>query len=151
MDEKSYENTLIYDVLCKTLIGVKPLRYMFTRVDWFIKGCDGTKYLELFIIENYNAICYKIRYLLRLKKGVTYLIFHIYAKVKFGSDDDFPLEERLILDSVITLIKSVFNKNKNHCYDSILLENWIKTFDNIIILRFGEIIVVEEDLIVVVK
>ena len=110
---------------------------MFNKVDGFIKDCDGTKYLELFGTEKYNVIFDRIRYLVRLKSGATYAIFHNYAKIKFGSHDDFPLEDTLILDSVITLIKSVFNESKNHYYCSIHLENipinklkdnWNKTF-----------------------
>ena len=43
LDEKSYENILIYDVLYKKLIGVKPLHIIFDKVDGFITRYDGTK------------------------------------------------------------------------------------------------------------
>ena len=33
MDEKLYENILIYDVSYKTLIGAKPLHIRFDKVD----------------------------------------------------------------------------------------------------------------------
>ena len=37
LDRKSYENTLIYDTSCKILIGSKPLRIIFDKLDGFIR------------------------------------------------------------------------------------------------------------------
>ena len=34
--EKSYKNILVYDISYKTLIGAKPLRIRFDKVDGFI-------------------------------------------------------------------------------------------------------------------
>ena len=56
MDEKSYENILIYDILYKTLIRAKPLRVMLDKVDVFIRDYDGTKYIVLSGLEKYDAI-----------------------------------------------------------------------------------------------
>ena len=56
LDEKSYENTLIYDVSYKTLIGPKPLRIRFDKIDEFIRVYNGTTYLVLFVPEKYAAI-----------------------------------------------------------------------------------------------
>ena len=36
LDEKSYKNNLAYDILYKTLIGVKTLHISFDKVDGFI-------------------------------------------------------------------------------------------------------------------
>ena len=38
----------ILDVLCKTLIGAKPLRIMLNKVDGFTRDYDSTKYLIFF-------------------------------------------------------------------------------------------------------
>ena len=46
--EKSYENTLIYDISYKTLVGPKPLRIRLDKIDGFIKIYDGASYLTLF-------------------------------------------------------------------------------------------------------
>ena len=48
LDEKSYGNTLIYNVSNKTSIVVKPLGTMSAKVDGFIRDYNGTKYLALF-------------------------------------------------------------------------------------------------------
>ena len=36
MDEKLYEIILVYNISCKTLIGTKPLRIRFDKVEAFI-------------------------------------------------------------------------------------------------------------------
>ena len=48
LDEKSYENILIYDISYKTLIGAKPLRIRLDKVDAFIRVYDGNRLLVLF-------------------------------------------------------------------------------------------------------
>ena len=63
LDEKSYENILIYDVSSKTFIGAKALRIWFEKVE-FIKIYDGIRYLVLFAPERYNAIYERINHLI---------------------------------------------------------------------------------------
>ena len=73
---KSLVNILIYDILYKTLLGGKPLRIMFEKVNGFIRDYDGTKYLVLFDSEKYDAIYDRIRYLTDLKSNITYVFSH---------------------------------------------------------------------------
>ena len=42
IDKKSHENILIYGISYKTLIGSKPLRIRFDKIDGFIRIYDGT-------------------------------------------------------------------------------------------------------------
>ena len=72
--EISYENILICDILRETLIGAKPLRIIFDKVDGFIGDYVGTKYLVLFGPEKYDAILDRIRYFIKLK-GVFHILF----------------------------------------------------------------------------
>ena len=44
-DEKSYESILVLDISYKILIGAKPLRIRFDKIDEFIKVYDETRYL----------------------------------------------------------------------------------------------------------
>ena len=37
LDEKSYENILIYEISSKTFMGAKPLRISFDKIDGLIK------------------------------------------------------------------------------------------------------------------
>ena len=66
LHEKSYENVLIYNISYKTLIGAKPLRIRFNKIDKFIRIYYGTRYLVLYGPEKYDAI--RIRYLMSQKK-----------------------------------------------------------------------------------
>ena len=56
LDEKSYENTLIYDVSYKTLIHAKPLPIRFDKIDGVTKVYNETRYLVLFGLEKHYAI-----------------------------------------------------------------------------------------------
>ena len=47
LDEKSYENILVYNILYKRFMDAKPLRIRFNKVDGIIKIYDRIRYLEL--------------------------------------------------------------------------------------------------------
>ena len=101
IDEKSHENILIYDISCKTLIDSKPLRIRFDKIDGLIRISNGSKYLVLLGPKKYDAIYDRIRYLINLKSGITYIFSHCFAKIKVDSDDYLPIEKRLTLHNVI--------------------------------------------------
>ena len=41
IDEKSYENILVYNISCKSLIDYKPLGIRFDKIDVFPRVYDG--------------------------------------------------------------------------------------------------------------
>ena len=86
----------------------------FDKIDGFNRIYNGTRYLVLFDSEKYDAIYNKIRYLLSLKSSIAYAFSHYFAKSLVESYDSLPIEKRLTLHNVTILIKSVFNKEKNH-------------------------------------
>ena len=122
LDEKSYENILVYDISCKTLIAAKPLSIRFNKEDGFIRVYNETRYVVLFGPEKYDAIYSRIRYLVSLKSGITNFTSHKYLRIKIDSYNVLPLEEILTDHNVITVIKSVFNKDQDHYYHNIFLE-----------------------------
>ena len=69
----------------------------------------------------YDAIYDRIRYFISLKKGVTYIFSHYFAKIKVDSYDSLSIERRLTLHNVIILIETVLNKDKYHNYYKIFL------------------------------
>ena len=69
LDEKSYENVLIYDISYKTFMDAKPLCIRFDKVYGVIKIYDGARYLKLFGPKMYNAIYDRINYL-KMKKVI---------------------------------------------------------------------------------
>ena len=56
LNEKSYKNFLIYDISYISLIGAKPLRIRFDKIDGFIRIYDGRRYIVLFGPEKYDPI-----------------------------------------------------------------------------------------------
>ena len=92
IDEKSHENTFIYDISYKTLIDPKPLRIdpkplrIFDKTDGLIKIYDGPTHLALFHSEKYDTIYDGIRCLISLKSRITYIFSHYaYRKnIDFG-------------------------------------------------------------------
>ena len=83
---KDFDFDNIIDISYKTLIGVKPLRIRFDKIDGFIRVYDGTRYLVLFVPEKYDAICNRIRYLTEV-----YVFSHNYGRIKVESFDALPL------------------------------------------------------------
>ena len=115
---------MIYDISYKTLI-VQNLRFdkiRFDKKDGFTRIYDGIRYLTSFDSENYGATYNKIRYLISLKSSITYIFSYYFAKIKADSHDSLPIEKRMTLNNVIIRIKSVLNKDKNHYYYKIFLE-----------------------------
>ena len=67
---------MIYKVLYKTLVGPKPLRIRFDKIDGFIRVYRGTWYLALFGPQKYDAIYNRIRYLINQK-----VILHMFSLI----------------------------------------------------------------------
>ena len=88
---------MIYDISYKTLIGSKPLHIRFDEIDGFIRIYDGGRYLTMFGSEKYDATYDRIRYLISLKSGITYIFFHCFANVK---DDSLVIEKILPLNNI---------------------------------------------------
>ena len=114
---------MIYNILYKTLFGTKPLRIRFDEIGGLITGYDRSRYLVLFGAENYDAIYNKIRYLVSLKNGITYVFPYYYAKLKVDSFDSLTREKVLTLQNYIIYIKPVLNKGHNHYNYSTLFGN----------------------------
>ena len=87
----------------------KSSRIMFDKVDWFIRDYNWTKYLVLFGPKTYDAVFDRIRFLIGLKSGITYVDSHNHTEIKINSDDDLPLKKTVIIHNVVILIKQVFN------------------------------------------
>ena len=45
-----------YSISYKSLIGSKPLRITFDKIDRFIRDYDGIRYLVLFGVEKYDLV-----------------------------------------------------------------------------------------------
>ena len=77
IDKKSYKSILFYNISYKSLIDFQPLHIRFKKIDVFIRAS--------FRSEKDDSIYNRIRYLISVKSGITYIISHIYAKIKLDS------------------------------------------------------------------
>ena len=111
---------MTYKILYKIFIVPKPLHVRFNKADRLIRIYDESRYLAFLGFDKYDAIYNGIRHLVTLKSSAT-CFFSLLWKIKVDSYDSFPIEERFTLHDVITLSKSVLNKDKNHyCYNLFL-------------------------------
>ena len=61
------------------------------EIDGFIRTYEDTTYSVLFRNGKYDSIYNRIRYLIRVKTGITYVISSNYAKIKVDSCNFLPL------------------------------------------------------------
>lgn len=83
--------------------GVKPLCIIYNKVDGFPRNYHGTKSLVSFGSEKCDAIFDRVRYLIGLKRCITYVLSLNYPKIKIDSDYDLLLEKTLL--DIVILIK----------------------------------------------
>ena len=93
LDEKSYENILIYGISYKKFIVPEPLHTRFSKLDRSVRVYDGTRYLVLFNLAKLDVIYYAIRYLIGLKSGIANIFSYNFGKVRINSDDDLPRKD----------------------------------------------------------
>ena len=121
LSNEKFENILVYNISYKTFIDVnKPLRITFDKIVGFIRVYNETRYLVLFGSEKYDFIYNRIRYLLGVQSGITYVISHNYAKIKVDSYSSLLLEKTMSFHNVKILIKPVSNKHKNNYNTTII-------------------------------
>ena len=81
IDERPYENILVYNISYKSLIDSTLLRIRFDKIDWFIRVFDQARCLVLFRSEKYDYINNRIRYLRHVKSGIRDTMSNNYAKI----------------------------------------------------------------------
>ena len=115
LDEKLYENILVYGISYKTSTDPKPLRIRFDKIDGFIVVLDSKiKHLILFDYALFNKIVKNC--------GITNSINHNFGKIRIDPYNSLPIKKILTFHNVIILIKSVVNKNRNKYYYNIFQE-----------------------------
>ena len=85
IDTKSHENILVYNISYKSLIDSMPLRIRFDKIDGFIRGYDGIRYLVLTGSQKHDSIYNRTGYFISVKNDITYKFSQNYAKVKADS------------------------------------------------------------------
>ena len=65
---------------------------MFYKMDGFIIDYDGTKHSTLLGSKKYNYVFNRIKFFIRLKSNISYVVSHNYGKIKIDSDDNLFIE-----------------------------------------------------------
>ena len=71
--------------------------------------------LALFGCKKFNAIFNKIKYLIRIKSSILYVVSHNYGKIKTELDDDLRIEEAFILHNIVLIIKFLIKITTSIC------------------------------------
>ena len=93
-----------------------------TKILWVQN--NGIRYLVLLGHSWYDEICDRIKYLVLQRKvdSIADSINHNFAGIRIDSYNSLPIEKISAFHTVVILIKSVVNKNKNDHYYNIFLE-----------------------------
>ena len=127
IDKKSYENTDIYYI---GYITVKDHNYVkinslnsfylvISEVDGYIKEKNGNKYLVFDVanknnevVKTYSEIWYVIKNEIEtISEGKKGVYDKNFIKIKFGTDDNLPLNKILKFHSTTIVIRSVFEED----------------------------------------
>ena len=83
-------------------------------MDGFIRDYEGTSHLVLFGSEKYDALFHRIRYIIGLKSGITYVLSRNFVKNQSWLRWLFASTKKLAMNNVAMFVKTQFNKNQNH-------------------------------------
>ena len=136
LDKKSVMDIDIYYIGYVTkkpeynIDSVNPLYLFISKLDGFIDEKNGNKYLNITLTDSNNDVLIKYA---EVWNGIKNQIKKInndsvieygkdYAKIKFDSDDNLPLNKVLKFNGVIIIIRSVFEKDGKY-YTQIFLDD----------------------------
>ena len=125
LDKKSYKNIDIFCIRYITkkdeykILSVNPLYLLVHRIDSFIEKKRGNKYLNIASTDRNSEILKKYAKVWSGIKNQTEKINNSksgeydrdYMKIKFGSDDNFPLNKQLNFLSITIIIRSNFEED----------------------------------------
>ena len=125
VDEKSYKNILIYCIGYVTIKdskyvkinSVNPLYLIFGKANGYFEEINKNKYLTLVrtneskeIIKKYEELWSKIRDLIRSVTENSDDYNEKCMKIKFNSDDEFPLNKTIEIPIIIIIVRAFFMK-----------------------------------------
>ena len=126
IDKKSYKNIGIYHIGyitmksisdCEYINSVNPLYLVIGEVDRYIEENNGNKYLTFTfternkkVLEKYAKLWDKIKYhIQRINADKSGEYEKDYTRIKFNSDDDFPLNKIIKLRMSDLFLKKMVN------------------------------------------
>ena len=87
------------------------MRIRFHKIDGFMRVRGGEFWhLVLFVFGLFENICYRIKYLIGEKSGITDSVNHNFGEIKIL----YLLKTIMTFNNLLIFIKSVVNRNKNN-------------------------------------
>ena len=131
IDKKSYKNICIYHIRYTTIkkiddyedtYSVNPLYLIIGEADGYIEENNGNKYLTFVFTDKNKEVLTKYT---KIWKKIKYLIKTInvckasenekdFIKIKFNSDDNFPLNKTLKLHMLTVTVRSAFEEDDKY-------------------------------------
>ena len=135
LDKKSSMDISIYYIGYVTkkseynIDSVNPLYLLINELDGFIEEKEGSKYLNISLTYNNNDVLVKYAEAWRGIKDQVEKINNFsvgeyakdYMKIKFGSDDNLPLNKVLKFRVLTIIIRNIFEKDDKY-YPQIFLD-----------------------------
>ena len=129
LDKMSYKNIDNYYIGYITkkdeykINSVNPLYLLVHRIDGFIEGKIGNKYLNITFTYGNNEVLKKYAqvwsgvkdHIVKINNGKLEEYEKDYMKIKFSSDDNLPLNKQLKFLSVTIIVRSVFEEDGKYC------------------------------------
>ena len=111
------------------IYSVNPLYLIFRYVNGYFEEINGSKYLTLVPTNEskekikYEELRSKVRDLIRslTKNSDDYDYDEKYIKIKFGSDDELPLNKTIEIPTITTVVRAIFLEN-NKYYPQVFLD-----------------------------
>ena len=134
IDETSYKDILIYYIGYVALkeyvkiYGVNPLYLIFRNVNEYFEAIDKIKCITLVAtneskekIRNHEELWSKIKYLIRSITKNSDGYDEKYMKIKFNSNDEFPLNKTREIPTITIAVGAAFHEN-NKYYPQVFLD-----------------------------
>ena len=135
IDKKSFKNIAVYYIGYITkkdkykINSVNPLFLLVHEIDGFIEEIEGSKYLNITLADSNIKVLKKYA---EIWSGIKDTIEKIngsglgeygkdYMKIKFSSDDDFPLNKKLKFMSLTIIVRTFFEEDGKY-YSQIFLD-----------------------------
>ena len=116
--------------------SVNPLYLIFNKVNGYFEEINKSKYLTLVPtnetkekIKKYEELWSKIRDLIRSITKNSNDYDEKYMKIKLDSDEEFPLNKRIEIPSMIIVVRAIFYENNNY-FPQVFLDEYLYKIEN---------------------
>ena len=127
---------MIEDSKYVNINSVNPSYLIFNKENDYFEEINGSKYLTLNPtkeskekIKKYKELWSKINDLIRSITKNSNDYDEKYMKIKLDSDEEFPLNKRIEIPSMIIVVRAIFYENNNY-FPQVFLDEYLYKIEN---------------------